>query len=156
MLGTVAKETSMTPSRKTNLPIATRICASMSLVVWLAAFLFCSGACCIGESQCDSGHEQHADASQHDHDPSPASDKHEHKASFCDSLKDVVQISGSDVFIKSDFGFINVDFVSQSHSSRIAALETPVFRQGWRRDWVSTPEVYLGPAFRSLAPPVLL
>lgn len=154
LLGNVAKETSMTTSRKTNLTIATRVCASMSLVVWLAAFLFCSGSCCIGESQCDSGHGQLAEASHHDHDHAPDSDQHEHKDSFCDSIKDVVQISGNDLFIKSDFGFVQVDFVSQLSSLTVAERDAPVFRQAQMTKWVFTPEVYLGPAFRSLAPPI--
>lgn len=34
-------------------------------------------------------------------------------------------------------------------------LKARFSRQAWTRDWVFTPEVCLGPAFRSLAPPLL-
>ena len=33
--------------------------------------------------------------------------------------------------------------------------KAPFSRQAWTRDWVFTPEVCLGPAFRSLAPPFI-
>ncbi|MEO7300228.1 MAG: hypothetical protein ABI042_16815 [Verrucomicrobiota bacterium] len=147
----------MSHNKKTNLTVATRLGASLSLVVWLAAFLFCSSTCCIGESHCETGHEQHGEASHHDHDQSPNSDRHgDHKDSFCDSLKSVVHTAGNQILSKPDFSFVTLDFVSPSHLVTVARLEAPVSRQGWRRNWMSTPEVYLGPAFRSLAPPVLL
>ena len=38
----------------------------------------------------------------------------------------------------------------------VAQTETSVSRQPRTREWVFTPEVSLGAAFRSLAPPVLL
>ncbi|MEO5802365.1 MAG: hypothetical protein ABIR24_02460 [Verrucomicrobiota bacterium] len=147
----------MSYNKKTNLPIATRLCASLSLVVWLAAFLFCSNTCCIGESHCETGHEQHGEASHHDHDRSSDSDSHsDHKDSFCNSLKSIVHTASNQTLSKPDFSFVTLDFVSPSHLVTVARREASVFRQGSRRDWVSTPEVYLGPAFRSLAPPVLL
>jgi hypothetical protein len=47
-------------------------------------------------------------------------------------------------------------------ASLVVAFETPnladaiLTRQAPPRDWVFTPEVCLGPAFRSLAPPALI
>lgn len=45
--------------------------------------------------------------------------------------------------------------VALALGSQLDQPTTSVFRQARLRDWVFTPEVYLGPAFRSHAPPSL-
>jgi hypothetical protein len=148
----------MTHSRKTKLTPAIRLCAATSLVVWLAALMFCSADCFPGDSHCQpSHHDEQAAASQHEHDQAPDSDKHgDCNDSFCDSLKTFVHLTGSSFLAKPDFGLAyTLGFASFSQATEVSQPEAPIFRQAWRGDWVFTPEVYLGPAFRSHAPPVL-
>lgn len=137
---------------------AIRICAAMSLVIWLAAWGFCSAECLIGDSPCQpSHHEEQAADSHHDHGQTPASDPHDGcKGSFCDSLKTLAQTTDSIAIAKPQFGLAyTLSITSLSPALIISEPEEPVFRQAWRRDWVFTPEVYLGPALRSHAPPLL-
>jgi len=148
----------MTRSRKTNLTPAARFCAAMSLAGWLAALVFCSADCLIGDCQCQPGHDEQATFSHHDNDHTPDSDGQDgHHDSFCDSLKSVVHTTGRSVLSKSDFGVaFTLSFVAHSQALTIAEIEVPVSRQPPDRNWVFRPEVSLGPAFRAHAPPVLL
>ncbi len=56
--------------------------------------------------------------------------------------------------IKPDFGLAILTFVSPSQTVAYTLPEAPISRQPPDRERVFTPEVSLGPAFRSLAPPV--
>ncbi len=146
---------------KTKLTPLIRICAALSLVVWLAALTFCSANCFLRDSHCQPNHhdEQAADAHpDHDHDQAPASKNHNGcDDSFCDSLKAFSHTTDTIVIAKPDFGLAYI-LASTSFSQLLTVpqSETSMFRQARQREWVFTPEVYLGPAFRSQAPPVLL
>lgn len=145
-------------SQKNKLTPATRLCAMTTLVVWLAALVFCSAECFFGGSQCQPRHhEEQTAASHHEHEHAPDSDEHNDcPNTICDSLKNFVLSTSSSFVAKSNFSLTYVlNFVSSCTASKAAGSETPIFRQAWRRDWAFTPEVCLGPAFRSHAPPVL-
>ena len=147
----------MSRSQKTKLIPTIRICAAMSLVVWLTALTFCSASCFLGDSHCQPSHrDEQATASHHDHDQAPDSDKHGGcNDSVCDSLKTVVHSTSGNFIFKANFSLAYVlASASLAQALTVSQSETPIFRQAWRRDWVFTPELYLGPAFRSLAPPV--
>ena len=145
-------------SRRTSLSPLLASLAAATLLVWLAALVFCSADCFFGDSHCQpSHHEEQAVASHHEHDQTPDSDKHnERHDSACDSLKTLVPTAHSNVLPKPDFCFCVLGFVSPPQGLAVAQIETPISRQPPDRDWLFTPEVYLGPAFRSHAPPVLL
>ena len=145
-------------SRRPTLSPLLRLLAAATLLVWLAALVFCSVDCCAGNFDCQPGHhDEQAAASHHDHDQAPDSDNHSgHDDSVCDSLKTVVHTANNNLLLKPDFGFYVLSFVSLAQSSTVAQMETPGSRQPADREWLYTPAVYLGPAFRSLAPPVLL
>jgi hypothetical protein len=85
------------------------------------------------------------------------SDKHDsHDDSLCVSLHSICPISPSSVLAKPDFGLaFTLDFISTARLVALAQPEATVSRQPPDLDKVFTPEVCLGPAFRSLAPPVL-
>ena len=129
----------------------------MAVLVWLAAVAFCSA-----EPLFDHHHDSaaaHTDE-HHDADSSNGSESHHsgpHDDAFCVSLKSidhsaaVAQLPKPDVSANLDLAFLWID--------QQILLEQPIAaitRQATPRDWVFTPEVCLGPAFRSLAPPVLL
>ena len=89
---------------------------------------------------------------------SHGSHKHESKKdSCCSTLKSLVPAAKSYLFSKSAFPPIPCLWVLPETQVKSPALsENPSNRQAQGRDWVFTPEVCLGPAFRSLAPPVLV
>ena len=145
-------------SRPTTLSPPLRSLAAAMLLVWLAAWVFCSVDCCGGDSDGPPGpHDEQADSSHHDHDQAPDSDNHSgHDDSACNTLKTLVPTACNLVLVKPDFGCCILSFVSLPQALTAAQIETPVSRQPPDRERVFTPEVCLGPAFRSHAPPVLL
>ena len=146
-------------SRRTTLTPLLRFFAAATLMCWLAALVCCSAECLTGDSRCQpSLHDEPAADSHHDHEQAPDSDKHNDcPKAVCDSLKNFVHLTGSSFIAKAHFRLAYVaGFASPSQVFAVSAPETPIFRQAWRRNWAFTPEVFLGPAFRSLAPPVLL
>ena len=141
----------MSASRKHKLKPMLRICAAVSLVVWLMAIGFCFTECQGENYHSELAHlEQAAATSSHSHD----SDKHDD--SFCNSLHSICPVSPSVAFEKPDFGLaLTLDFISTAQLALVAQSDTFVSRQPPDSHRVFTPEVYLGAAFRSLAPPVI-
>ena len=142
----------MTSSR-TRLSPLLRSFAAVMLLVWVAAFMACSTKCFCADS--DSEHAEQASAANNH---SPGSDKDcNHDDSFCTSLHSLTPVSTAAVLDKPDFGLaFTLDFLSTAQLVTVAQTETSVSREPPDRQFVFTPEVSLGAAFRSLAPPVLL
>ena len=142
----------MTSSR-TKLSPLLRSLAAVMLLVWVAAVTACTTKCLCADS--DSEHMAQAPmADSHSH----GSDKDcDHEDSFCTSLHSLTPVSTAAVLDKPDFGVaFTLDFLSTAQLVTVAQTETSISRQPRIREWVFTPEVYLGAASRSLAPPVLL
>ena len=142
----------MTSSRTKSSPLL-RSLAAMMLLVWVAAVTACSTKCLCADS--DSEHTELAPmADSHSHDSDQDCN---HDDSFCASLHSLTPISAAAVLAKPDFGLaFTLDFFSPAQLVAVAQPETSVSRQPRQREWVFTPDLCLGPAFRSLAPPVLL
>ena len=105
-------------------------------------------------------HSHNAEA-HHSHDAeghSHGSHKHNSKeGSCCSTLKAVVQTANPVVFSKLDFHPIPfLCVLLETHAASLSLSETPPNRQAKPRDGVFTPEVCLGPAHLSLAPPFSL
>ena len=142
-------------SRRTTLNPLLRFFAAMTLFVWIAAVTTCSTECLGEDSHSESAHmEQAANTSGQSHD----SDKNDnHDDSVCVSLHSLATTSPNCVLAKPDFGLaFTLDLISTAQLVAVAPLKTIVSRQSPDRQFVFTPEVLLGAAFRSLAPPVLL
>ena len=147
----------MRQSRQRTRKFLLRIYAAMFLTVWIGSLFFCSANCSSEKSHSEPHHHAKEVAdSHHDHDQAPDSNKHSDcNNSFCDSLKTFVHSTGDSFITKARFSLTyTLAFVSPSQTLAVPQSETPIFRQAYRRDWAFTPEVYLGPAFRSHAPPV--
>ena len=143
-------------SRRTTLNPLLRLLAVVTLLCWLGALALCSTECFEGDSDHHAGQKEIASAHSDDH-PTPDSENHSgHDDSVCDSLKTLVPTAHNNVLPKPDFGFCFLSFASLPQTLTVAECEAPVSRQPPDREFVFTPEVCLGPAFRSLAPPVLL
>ena len=143
-------------SRRTILSPLLRSFAAATLLVWLAVLAFCSADCLIGDSHCQpSRHDEQAASSHHDDDQTPESDKHDSgNDSVCNSLKTLVPTANNNALFKPDFGFSILSFVSLPQALAVAESGTPISRQARAPDCVFTPELRLGPAFRSHAPPL--
>lgn len=144
----------MIGSRQHSLKPVLRICAAVSLLVWLAAVIACS-ADCAGDSYCKSSAAmvQTAATSGQSHD----SDKHDrHDDSLCVSLHSVCPASPNAILVKPDFGLaFTLDFISAAPLVALTRPEAVISRQPPDCHLVFTPEVCLGPAFHSLAPPAV-
>ena len=144
----------MTHMKQHRLKPMLRIWAALSLLVWLAATGFCLTECAGEDSHSESAQmEQAAQSGSQSHD----SDKHDsHDDSLCVSLHSVCPVSPNSILVKPDFSLaFTLNFLSTAHLETVAQAETFIFRQPPDRQFVFTPEVCLGAAFRSLAPPVL-
>jgi len=163
--------------RQAKLPLARRIIAVGCIAIWVAGVsacdfeaLFCcdshgreagtfavrehshdtKDACTDDPHDADAHHACEADGHSHD---SPAHDGKERQC--CSTLKAVAQTSTAVVFSKPTFQPVSFLFVPiEAHATSLALLEGPPNRYAISCDRVFMPEVCLGSAFHSNAPPV--
>jgi hypothetical protein len=147
----------MKHSKQTILNPLVQLLAAGAVFVWLAASGFCAFDTLIGHAEANAGHiVEKAASTHHDSAPTQDSDRHDgHGRSCCSSLQAAESALQSVVFEKPDFGRINILLsgwstllFTLSERQETFSSKTP------ERKWVFTPEVCLGPAFRSLAPPL--
>jgi hypothetical protein len=145
-------------SRPKHLRPLLRSIAAVTLLFWIGAVTLCSAHCALGVGHGDSDDDScHGSAvsqpHQDDHDsPTPA--HHDSSAATCLALKSALSNGNAPAYIYPDFSML------QTLAPLVIALDstttepaTLFFRQARPGEWVFTPEVFLGPAFRSLAPP---
>lgn len=129
-----------------------RIFAAGVLVVWLAAVALCSTECLGEDSHAGTGHMEKAATSG-----GPTHDSDSHDDTLCVSMHSLCPAPANTILIKPDFGLaFTPDFISSAQIVEATSLETSVPRQPPDRNWAFTPEVCLGPAIHSLAPPIRL
>ena len=131
-----------------------RMVAAGMLLIWLAAVIACSTECQGEDFHAESSHmDQTVATSSQSHD----SDNHDgHDDSLCISLHSTCPVSPSSVLTKPDSQLVlTLHFFSTSQLVALTQPETLIARQPPDPNQVFTPEVCLGPAFRSLAPPSL-
>jgi len=148
-LGTV--ELVVINNRRHRLKPMLRVVAAMSLMFWLAAFTFCSTECL----HADADHMEQATAADH-HDSHDSSKEEQHDDSFCISLHSFAPSSAVSELAKPDFRLVlTLNLLLPTPQFSIVEPKLSISRQPPDREWPFTPEVCLGPAFRSLAPPSL-
>ena len=140
-----------------RLGFAARLCAVLWLVGWVAALCACTLNCgavvCDDSKQCHTAslevgnHEHHGDAS--------APEKRSSPEQFCSSLQSAVWPSANPLIFKPAGCPVLTSAFAAWPLFDFTDLQPPSLRQIKTREWLFTPEVYLGPAFRSLAPPIL-
>jgi len=146
--------------RSTTFRPLLRSLAALTLVLFVAAQSACFVHCHFGGSHGDTTKRSchggpSAKASHHHEHPSPAP-ADPAAAVSCDTLK--LLVVGGGAYTLAAPVLQPVDFLALSSlalSAPEAKLDAAFRRQAKTRDWVFTPEVCLGPAFRSLAPPVV-
>lgn len=146
--------------RETTLRPLFRSVAAATLFGWQAAQVLCTAHCSLGVGDCETGdahcHGPLASASHHDDgdSPKPAHDDTSTSAA-CITLKTALVNAGSLTLIQPDL-FLLYTPPPFALALDVSAIEPEASfsRQAQPRDWVFTPEVCLGPAFRSQAPPI--
>jgi hypothetical protein len=167
-------------SRQPKINVGLRIVAAGCIVLWLLASSFCSvehlfaddhhhaeAATSETVSHHDGDHSPEAEAAEHahgeanhPHDSEQAShDSHPHDKSddaCCSSLVATAQLATPFVIVKPLLQ--PLDFlcpILQARDLMLSAPKDEQERQAQPRDWVFTPQLCLGAAHRSLAPPSL-
>ena len=127
------------------------------LPVWLLAVAHCSLECSAGDSdsysKAEPGHSTAGPVTPlRDSDKQGSDDD-----SFCVSLHTLCPTTSPSILVKPDFGLaFTLDFISPAQLLAATQPETTVSRQPPDLNRIFTPEVCLGPAFHSLAPPSLV
>lgn len=145
-------------SRRTTLNPLLRCAAAGMLALWVSAVVLCQVHCsCQGDDaisgktlatrgEVSSFHHENKDA------PSPAD---HHDDSLCVSLKSTALADNTFTLVHPASALLyTLSPSTVAPNATIANPPAPFFRQSRWPDWALTPEVSLGLAFRSLAPPV--
>lgn len=157
----VAKE-SGSPTM-TSRPIKTirrrRFIAAATLFVWVAALLSCTTHCAgisFGSHDNEPGQPScHASGKTDRHSEEPSTPCKESSFGWsCLTLKSALVDGKVPILTQPDLPLLytSAPFLVVLRTA-LGDGASVVFRQAQRRDWVFTPEVCLGPAFQSLAPP---
>jgi hypothetical protein len=164
--------------RQTKLPRARRIIAAGCAAIWLTGVSACNleALCCCdspgseteahadlehsrGTNDAGAGtnHTHEADAPHSHNTDGHSQDSHKHgtkEGSCCSTLKAVVPTANPVVFSKLAFHAIPFHCMPlEAHAATLALPESPSNSHAKCWDRVPAPEVCLGPAHRSLAPP---
>ena len=143
-------------SRPTTLSPLFRSLAALALMVFAAAQALCFVHCNFG-----GGHGDKAQPSCHgspqttaSHDgPTPSTPS---PTTTCSTLKTMLAGGDAPTVIAPQFHTLYLLApIALALDATETQLDASFSRQAWRGDWVFTPLVCLGPAFRSLAPPFL-
>jgi len=145
--------------RQTTLSPLLRSLAAFALVVFVVAQAMCFVHCNFGGGHGDKaqpschGSPQHAASHDGDDDSGPSAPS---PTTACSTLKTMLAGGDAPALISP---LLHTLYLLAPMTLSLDAPEVQpkasFSRQDWTRDWVFTPEVCLGPAFRSLAPPFL-
>ena len=147
-------------SRQTTFSPLLRSFAGGALLVWVAAQVLCFAHCNFGigrgTSEEPSCHASAPSPAHHEDDDSAPSHHDSSGSITCSTLKSALVEIGSVALVHPDFhALYSLAPVALMLDHTAARPTSPSSRQAKPRNWVFTPEVCLGPAFRSLAPPFL-
>lgn len=146
---------------QTQLSPLLRSLAGATLLLWFVALLLCTAHCTLGtghgDSEQGSCHSSAPAESDHGDGDPPGPTHHGSKATIaCHVLKSALSNGNPAAPAQPEFHLLYTQApLALALDGTLTEPATPIFRQAWRRDWVFTPEVYLGPAFRAHAPPSL-
>lgn len=131
-----------------------RSIAAVTLLFWVGAVALCAVHCASGTGDADSCHGSTVNQSSHDDHDSPSPAHHDSSAATCLTLKSALSNGSAPICVHPDFSMLfTLAPPAFALDSTVTEPTTLVFRQARLNQWVFTPVVCLGPAFRSLAPP---
>ncbi len=149
-------------SRLTTLSPLTRWFAAVTLMVWIGAQALCQSHClineCHSEPEVADHHASEVAGLHHDHEHTPQpNNPQDSTEALCLSLKSALTGSGTSPLVAPQFAVLyTLAPLALTLDAADIELAASFSREARLREWVFTPEVSLGPAFRSHAPPVLL
>ena len=138
-----------------------RTCAAGALLLWVAAQALCFGHCNFGVRMtvAESTATPQAAAQQpvsERHSCCPKPGKTSSSDSVCATLKSALVDNDSSGTTQPNLSpLFTLALFSIILEVTATAPSATLFRPAEKHDWILTPEVCLGPAFRSLAPPPL-
>ncbi len=145
-------------SRPTTLRPLLRWFAAATLVLWIGAQALCQSHCLLGPCADPNEADHHSSdmAESHHGDEQAPQPSHQDgsEPAACQTLKSALVGSGATPLVAPQLSLLYI--LAPSAWTLVATdIEAAAFfsRQARLREWVFTPEVCLGPAFRSLAPP---
>jgi hypothetical protein len=154
----MSASTKFRPVRTTaNISPAMRVIAAVVLVCWSVALAICWHHCATGACNSNGKTAKNAQPSCHAHSgdsesdgsqPNTAQNSCFAKKPFSGKL-DLASVSAPTLHLAYANALLVVEYELPNPNEAVLS------RQSRSREWVFTPEVCLGPAFRSLAPPVL-
>ena len=128
-----------------------RLVAVGMLFIWVAAVTACIMRCSCADSDAEHMAQNSAKGKQDSQGSDQDCNQHE---SFCRSLHSLTPASPVTVSVPPASGLmLSLNFLLGGQIIPVEPLERLVLRQPPDRQFVFTPEVSLGAAFRSLAPP---
>ena len=145
--------------RQTVLSPALRSLAAVVLVAFVTAQTLCFAHCNLGGRSCDKAAPscQTTGATQACHSENDSSSSSRSRTATCFTLQGPVITGEAPALVIPDFSvFYLLTPCAIALEATAPKLDAVFSRQANHSDWVLTPEVSLGPAFRSLAPPSLV
>lgn len=145
-------------SRQTKLRPLVRWCGVVTLLAWLGAQTLCQAHClfgaCSGETDGTSFHAMTASDSHHGDEPASNHKEHGDDAS-CPTLKSALCGNTTPSLIAHEFSLIyTLTPTAFTFDATTIKLAASFWRQIDRQNSILTPEVCLGSALHSLAPPL--
>ena len=146
-------------SRQTKLRPLLRWCGVVTLLVWLGAQTLCQAHCLFGACQSEAdgaGFHATAAASDSHHGDKPNSNHKEHADdASCATLKSALSGNTTPSLIAPEFSLIyTLTPTAFTFDATTIKLAASFWRQIDRQNSILTPEVCLGSALHSLAPPL--
>ena len=144
-------------SRQTKLRPLLRWFAVLTLLVWTGAQALCQAHCWSSACHDESGHHAEKSADSHHGDENTPDHQDGSTDTSCETLKSALSCNPASPLVTPGFAILYT-LAPPALMLDASAIKPAAWfsRQADRRDRVFAPVVYLGPAFRSLAPPVLL
>ena len=147
-------------SHATKLHPLLRWFAALTLIAWISAQGLCQTHCLSSACNDDSGeancHVNNSSDSHHGDERAPKPNNEDRSTdASCMTLKAALSSSATAPFITPQFSLLyTLAPITLSLDATAIEPVASLSRQARLREWVFTPEVCLGPAFRSLAPPI--
>lgn len=133
-----------------------RLTAAATLVVWLTALGFCTASDTPAIGRDNPAKDTCSDRCNKEHSSAPAKPACPSNCAPCDTLKTALLGATALKVMPPTLSVIHASpLVTLAFDAQIVPPTASVFRHARLRERVFTPEVCLGPAFRSHAPPSL-
>lgn len=148
----------MNANRSASIATAWRICSLVVLVLWTAGMAMCAAHCALGtvrlssvQLSCHSSSDKASACHGNDADPG---ESQQGSPSVCYTLKHLFADGPQLQLTIPELPVFDTAVIFEAITLCSEPVLSTRLRQQQTPEWVFTPEVSLGPALRSLAPPI--